>query len=327
MFNHTDYFQKQEDEATTRFGGLGDVGRNVGKWLGFAAIVSTLAFSGYHGINATMQYRADNIIGMITGIVGIITVEIIIFSLILRWHNRGITGDLQRVAAIITMVIGFILIFLAVVTDSQLNAGMALTPELHFYLIWLLPAAPLILGACNHIVDELAPDQRWSQKAAEAMRELHEMRFQAHIAEQKAELQAQKAIINANLNARASAANQIAAHYQSDDVQSAIRQSALGNVPALLRAIGVDPATIPDANANGQFDLDDVAAYLEEHPDQAARLFGLAREQDGSENAQENQPQHPQQSAAPETNGYPDGNQEAAPPYPFSPNGHSHNGQ
>lgn len=112
MFDHTDYFQQHEGEAATRFGGLGNVGRNVGKWLGFAAIVSTLAFSAYHGINATMQYRAGSVIGMLTGIVGIITVEIIIFSLILRWHNRGIIGSTQRVAAIATMVIGFILVFL-----------------------------------------------------------------------------------------------------------------------------------------------------------------------------------------------------------------------
>lgn len=323
MFDHTDYFQEQEGEAATRFGGLGNVGRNVGKWLGFAAIVSTLAFSAYHGINATMQYRAGSVIGMLTGIVGIITVEIIIFSLILRWHNRGIIGSTQRVAAIATMVIGFILIFLAVVTDSRLNAGMALTPELHFYLIWLLPAAPLIMGALNHTVDELAPEQKWSQKAAEETLELQEMRFQAHIAAQKAELTAQKAIINANLNARTSAANQIAAHYQSDDVQSAIRQSALGNVPALLRAIGVDPSTIPDVNANGQFDLDDVAAYLEQHPDQAARLFGLAREQDASQSTPQNQLQDPTL----ETNAYPDGTQEVATATPFSPNGHSKNGQ
>ena len=325
MFDHTDYFQQQEDEATTRFGGLGDVGRNVGKWLGFAAIVTTLAFSAYHGINATMQYRAGNIIGMVTGIVGIITVEIIIFSLILRWHNRGITGDRQRVAAIITLALGFILIFLAVVTDSQLNAGMTLTPELSFYLLWPLPAAPLILGACNHIVDELAPEQQWSQKAAEAIRELHEMRFQVHIAGQKAELVAQKAIINANLNARASAANQIAAHYQSDDVQSAIRQSALGNVPALLRAIGVDPSTIPDTNANGQFDLDDVAAYLEKNPDAAARLFGLARVQDASQSAVD--PQQTAPPASPEAARYPDSNQEAVSSTHFFSNGQSHNGQ
>lgn len=323
MFDHTDYFQQQADEVSTHFGGLGNVGRNVGKWLGFAAIVTTLAFSAYHGINATMQYRAGSIIGMVTGIVGIITVEVIIFSLILRWHNRGITGHSQRVAAIVTLGMGFILIFLAVVTDSRLNAGMELTPELHFYLVWLLPAAPLIMGALNHIVDELAPEQQWSQRAAEETRQLHEMRFQANIAAQKAELVAQKAIINANLNARTSAANQIAAHYQSDDVQSAIRNSALGNVPALLRAIGVDPSTIPDANANGQFDLDDVAAYLEQHPDQAARLFGLAREQDASESAPQNQPQSPTL----ETNAYPDGTQEAVPPYPFPSNGHSQNGQ
>lgn len=280
MFEQTDFFTQYDEETTTRFGGLGNTGRAIGKWLGFATIFTVLAFTAYHGINATWQYQAHSLAGRLTGTVGIISVELIIFSLILKWHNRGITGAKQRVAAGVTFAAGLVLIFLAVITDSQLNAGLALTTELAFYLQWVLPVSPVVMAVLNHIVDELDPAQLWSQQQAEEQRQLDEIRFKAAIAGQRAELAARKAIVNANLNARVSAAKQIAAYYQSDSVQDAIRRSALGNVPALLRAIGVDPDTIPDVNANGELDLTDVAAYLEQHPEAAARLFGVAREQD-----------------------------------------------
>jgi hypothetical protein len=275
MFEQTDFFQQYDEEKSHQFGGLGNVGRAAGKWLGFAAIVTILAFSGYHGVNATLQYRAGSVAGILTGIVGIITVEVILFSLILRWHNRGVTGHYQRVAAGVTFAIGFVLIFLAVLTDSRLNAGLELTPELAFYLLWVLPASPLIMGALNHIVDELAPEQLWSREQAEESRKLEEVRFRAHIAAQQAELAARKVIANANLNARISAARQVAAYYQSEPVQAAIRQSALASVPALLRATGVDPTAVPGVNRNGRVDEQDLAAYLQQHPEAAGQLLAL----------------------------------------------------
>lgn len=280
MFENQDYFQSYEDSGLAEQGGLGRFGRIAGKWLGFATIFTVLAFSAYHGISATATYRAGSFLGILTGTVGIITVEIIVFSLILRWHNRDISGTAQRIAALVAMAAGFVLSFLAIITDSRLNAGLQLTPELSFYLLWILPASPLFMMAMNHIVEELEPGQLWSVRAAEEERKFKETKFTASMAAANAELEAAKAIWNAQLNAKVSAAKQIATHYQSEEVQLAIRQSALGSIPALLRHIGVDPSTIPDANGNGTLDTGDVAAFLEGNPDLAARLFAEARRRD-----------------------------------------------
>lgn len=280
MFENEDYFQSYEDSGLAEQGNLGKFGRVLGKWLGFGTIFTVLAFSAYHGISATATYRAGSFLGILTGTVGIITVEVILLSLILRWHNRDISGTAQRVAALAAMAVGFILSFLAIITDSRLNAGLELTAELSFYLLWILPASPLFMMAMNHIVEELEPGQLWSVRAAEEERRFKETKFTASMAAANAELEAAKAIWNAQLNAKVSAAKQIAVHYQGEDVQRAIRQSALGSVPALLRHIGVDPSAIPDINGNGNLDVGDVAAYLEQHPDLAARLFGEARRRD-----------------------------------------------
>lgn len=285
MFENQDYFQSYEDSGLSEQGSLGKFGRTVGKWLGFVTIFTVLAFSAYHGISATATYRAGSFLGILTGTVGIITVEIIVLSLILRWHNRDISGTPQKIAALVAMAVGFVLSFLAIITDSRLNAGLELTPELSFYLLWILPASPLFMMAMNHIVEELEPGQLWSIRAAEEERRFRETKFTASMAAANAELEAAKAIWNAQLNAKVGAAKQVAAHYQSEEVQLAIRQSALGSIPALLRHIGVDPSSIPDANNNGTLDTGDVAAFLEDNPDLAARLFAEARRRDEEKNA------------------------------------------
>jgi hypothetical protein len=64
------------------------------------------------------------------------------------------------------------------------------------------------------------------------------------------------------LNAKASAARQIAAWYNSDKAQSAITGTALQNAPALLRAIGVDVSDGPPAD--GDMDLEELVDYLVE---------------------------------------------------------------
>ena len=280
MFDNRDFFQELEEEQSTQFAGLGRSGALIGKWLGFIAVVIVLAYTGYHGINATVVYRAGHLAGTVTGIIGIVVTEVVLFSLILKWHNRAITGTYQMIAALVTFAIGVTLAALATVTDSQINAGMALSQELQIYLLWILPASPIIMGLLNHVVDELAPEQLRSRKEAEETRKLQETLFTAHIARKRAELDAQKEIANATLNARASAAKQIASYYSSDEIQAAIRSSALASVPALLRAAGVDPAAIPDTNRNGRLDTSDIADYLSRNPEQAADLFRLARQQD-----------------------------------------------
>jgi hypothetical protein len=64
------------------------------------------------------------------------------------------------------------------------------------------------------------------------------------------------------LNAQASAARQIAQWYSSDEAQQAITATARQNPPALLRAIGVNVEDVSDVNDSGDFDLEDLVAYL-----------------------------------------------------------------
>lgn len=277
MFDHKDYFSDDggaEPGAAAQF-----VGR-AGAWGLHLAKVAFLIYSGYHGIHATAVYRGDTQLAAAAGIVGIVVIEVVLLSIYLAWHNGQIVGSVQMITAASTYAIGFVLACLGIVADSQLQAGIALESWLHAYLFWGLPVAPAIMALGAILTHELAPSQLRAREQAKENLEVARQRFAAHIASQKAELGAVKEIANANLNAKTNAAKQIAAYYQSEPVQQAIMRSALGSVPALLRAIGVDASSIPDVNNNGKLDMDDVAAYLEQNPTAAARLFGQARQQD-----------------------------------------------
>lgn len=277
MFDNQDFFQKnvnaEPGEASKFVGGIGSWGLHLAK-------IAFLIYSGYHGIHATAVYRGDSQLAAAAGIVGIVVIEIVLLSLYLAWHNGKITGGPQMIAAGVTYAIGFVLACLGIVADSQLQAGYPLEGWLVSYLYWGLPIAPAIMALGALLTHELAPSQLRQREQEKEEVAFEKERFAAHMAGKRAELEAAKAITNANLNAKSSAAKQIAAHYQSDEVQSAIRRTALGSVPSLLRAIGVDPSTIPDMNGNGRLDTGDVAAYLEQHPDMAARLFSEARRRD-----------------------------------------------
>jgi hypothetical protein len=63
------------------------------------------------------------------------------------------------------------------------------------------------------------------------------------------------------LNAKASAARQVAAWYSSDRAQQALTDTALQNAPALLRAIGVDVSDTADA-AEDDLDLEGLIDHL-----------------------------------------------------------------
>jgi hypothetical protein len=64
------------------------------------------------------------------------------------------------------------------------------------------------------------------------------------------------------LNAQASAARQIGQWCSSDEAQQTITATAMQNAPALLRAIDMNVEDVSDVNASGDFDLDDLVAYL-----------------------------------------------------------------
>ena len=209
-------------------------------WGLHLAALTFAIYSGYHGISATVHYRAAGGLGMVAGVVGIVTVELVLLSLYLSWHNGRITGAAQSIAAGVTGGVGFLLACLGIVADSQLQAGAALSPWLSVYLLWGLPIAPAVMALGALLVHALDPGQLRARREAAERVELDEARFMAHVAGIRAELDAAKTVANMQLNARAAAAKQVAAWYGSDQAQRAITATALKSAPALLRSIGVE---------------------------------------------------------------------------------------
>lgn len=280
-----DYFSEPELVGPGR---AGEVMGHIGEWGLHLAKVSFLIYSGYHGISATAAYRGQSELAAVAGIVGIVVVEIVLLSLYLAWHNQRITGAAQSIAAAVTYGIGFGLACLGIVADSQIHAGLPLSSWLSAYIRWGLPVAPAIMALGALLAHELAPAQLRARRQSADKLEQADQEFRAYMAGLRAEMDAAKIIRNMQLNAKTSAAKQIAAWYSSDQAQQAITGTAMQNAPAIFRAIGVDVAQIPDSNENGRLDPADIASYLADHPEQAARLFAavVAREEAGEKSVQ-----------------------------------------
>lgn len=255
MFDN-DYFQETQEAGP---GTTGRVVGGAGMWLLHIGKVAFLVYSGYHGINATAAYRGHSELGAVAGIVGIVVTELVLFSLYLAWHNQRITGAAQSIAAGVTYAIGFIIACLAIVVDSQLNAGMTLSSWLASYLHWVLPVAPAVMALGALLVHELAADQLRGRKEAKEKNTFAEDQFKAHMASLRAEMETSKMIKNMQLNTRMATAKQIAQQYSSEGVQRAIAATAEQNIPALLRAIGI---VVEDTDGDGDIDTADLIAQL-----------------------------------------------------------------
>ena len=275
-----DFFQEEPDFGPGQSGSIvGDIGR----WGLHLAKIAFLVYSGYHGISATAAYHGASQLAAAAGAVGIVVTEVVLLSLYLAWHNQKITGTAQSLAAGATYLIGFVLACLGIIADSQLHAGFELEGWLAGYLLWVLPIAPAVMALGALLVHELEPGQLNGRKAAGQLLAQPPMEFQAYLAGLQAEMQAAKTVRNMQLAARVSTAKQIADWYRTEEAQQAIADTAKSNAPLLLKAAGIDVSSIPDANGNGQLDLTDIASYLADNPEEAARVFNLARqrEEDG----------------------------------------------
>lgn len=312
--NLIDTFQTEHEQQTAM-----ERIKSLDTWLRGLISVCAFVVAGYtamHGINATLQFRAHGTLGTITGIAGVIVLEILFLVLSHGLIHGTFKGSKKHLAFMWTaagLALAFIL--LNTVIDSQLNAAQEmiaqqqaatavaietaqteaeaaqiqvtaqqaqnamamLSQNLAFYLQYIMPVASVVVVVLALIGLYFAPESERERKRGKQVYDYEETVFSSYLAGKRAELATAKIIGNAQLNAKMNAAKLTAGAFNSEQVQTAIQQSALGSVPALLRAIGVSPDQIPDVNANGNLDLDDVAAYLEDHPDLAARLFGEAR--------------------------------------------------
>ena len=269
-----DFFQEEQQTGPGRAGKA--VG-SIGSWGLHLALITFMLYSGYHGISATATYRAASGLGMAAGIVGIVTIELVLASLYLAWHNGKITGAAQSIAAGATFAIGFILACLGIVADSQLQAGHSLSPWLSVYLFWGLPIAPALMALGALLTHELAPSQLRARRESEKRDDIAEARFKAHMARLLAEMEAAKTVANMQLNAKTAAAMQIGQWYSGEQAQRAITDTARANAPALLRAIGVDISDEGQGPAAGgqREGLADLAQYLKEHPEGLSQLEAL----------------------------------------------------
>jgi hypothetical protein len=269
MFDRN-FFQDEPDTEPSRAGKF--VG-GVGDWGLHLAHTAFLIYSGYHGISASWNYAGNTDLERAAQTVGIIVLEITLFSIYLAWHNQRITGTAQSITAGITYAIGFILACFGIVADSQLHAAVVMSPWMIAYIKWGLPIAPAIMALGAALIHELDPGQLRKRAGVAELVKFGEEQFKGTIAGWRAEHEAAKTIKNMQLNAKATAAEQIAAWYNSEHAQKAITSTAMQNAPALLRSIGVNVEDVPDSNTNGRLDLPDLLAYLQNDPAMAQRVM------------------------------------------------------
>lgn len=275
MFNK-DFFAEEPKAGPSahgeKVGGMGTWGLHFAK-------VAFLVYSGYHGISASINYAGNSDLERVAQSAGIVVLEVTLLSLYFAWHNQKITGAPQQIAAGITYALGFILACMGIIADSQLHAGVAMSPWMVGYLKWVLPIAPAVMALGALLTHELAPHQLRSMKQADEKDKFAKTHFEAHMAGQRAQLEAAKIILNMQLNAQTTAAKQVGQWYNGQEAQQAISSTAMQNAPALLRAAGFNIADVPDTNQNGRVDPSELEAYLEEHPEIAARVLARVRPQ------------------------------------------------
>ncbi len=319
MFDEQDLIGNFQAEAQQK--GAMEKIKSLDSWLRGLISVCAFVVAGYtaaHGISATLQFRAHGTMGTITGIAGVVVLEVMFLIIshgLIHGTFKGSCTHLGFMWAAAGIALVFIL--LNTVVDAQLNqaaemlareaaalaaaggdaaeneaavqqaqnAAAALSRNLAFYFQFIMPISSVVVVVLALVGLYFAPESARERARGKQVYDYEETVFSAYLAAKGAELQTTKIIGNAQLSAKMNAAKLAAGAFNSAEVQGAIQRSALGSVPALLRSIGVTPDQIPDGNGNGRFDLEDVAAYLEERPDLAARLFAEARRRDDAKSA------------------------------------------
>lgn len=246
MFEVDDYIEDFR-ERTAQEGEMEDT-RTRDKWLRnsitiFAFMVA--AYTTVHGISATLHFRATGTLGMVTGIAGILVLEGLFLTLSHGLIHGTFKGGKAHVWSMVTAAaVSLVFMLLNTIIDAQLNAGDALGTNLSYYFRYGLPIASVIAVVIALIGLYFAPDAERARTQSEAINKYKQQKFDGYIAAREAELMVQRAIANAQLGARMTAAETVATHYQSDEVRQRIKGAAVAAIPALLRQIGV-----PDADS------------------------------------------------------------------------------
>jgi hypothetical protein len=232
--NMTNFFA---DEPGDKPGGfLGGAGALVLHLIVIAAAI----YSGYHGIHASAAYREAQGLGNAAGIIGILIIEFTMLGIYFAYFYQRITGDAQKWIAGITMAIGFVFACLGIVGDSQMQAGVDVTPWLSSYLRWGLPFAPMIMALGAALTLAASPAVIRKIKAALNREKAAERRHDARMKADDARLTVATNTANVQLNTMNMAAILVNEAYRSPEVQAYIQQMAMNSLPDIMRAVGVN---------------------------------------------------------------------------------------
>lgn len=238
MNNNNNIFEQFESEGAFAPTKAGLLAGNAGIYLLYLAEIVILAYTGYHGISASLLYAGDGL-AKIPQIAGIVIIELTMFSLSLAWHNNKVTSPLQTFVSVGGWFILLVITSLGVLGDSQIHAGYSMTGWLQVYLQWGLPIAPLLALVIVVLVTSLAPDKVQERKRANQLTAFSDATFDAFMIQNAALAKADLQIKSLQIGAQIATAKLIAEQINHPQVIAMIQSQAMANVPALLQSVGI----------------------------------------------------------------------------------------
>lgn len=237
-----------DDQSEERSGSSLVVG-NIGLWLLHLVMLTFAIYSGAHGINASLGYAGSSAFSKIAQVIGIVTIEVVLFGIYLSFLNGRITGAAQSIVAGITFMLGFTLALLGIVADSQVNSGLIVSKEIRFYLTWILPIAPGFMALGALLIHVLSPHTLQYRKRDQQKRDLEDLSFSASLAIERARAEEEISKKGLQLLSRKAVFTELESIYSSAEFREAIKRTAIDRAPELFSEAGIliDRVTLPES--------------------------------------------------------------------------------
>ncbi|HSH03547.1 MAG TPA: hypothetical protein VLL52_13580 [Anaerolineae bacterium] len=221
---------------------------------------SFVFYSGAHNIQASLTATGGSLFAAIAQIIGVLVLEVTITALYMAGIAGKITGRLQALIASSFWIIGMALASAGIVADSRLHAGQELGDLLNWYLHTGLYLAPVIMVIGSVLV--IFTDPLLSQQIANARDRstIERQKVRSAVLAEKAAHEARKIVHNIRLGAQRQMAVEARKYYESPEVQTVLRQTAIEALQDVMRQAGIQvsaptTSTQPPLPANSDIPL------------------------------------------------------------------------
>jgi hypothetical protein len=198
-----------------------------------------VVYSGAHNIQAAMIATGDNTFTMAAQIMGVLVLEATISALYMAGMAGKITGRLQVLVAIFFWAIGMAMASAGIVADSRLHAGYELGPLLTWYLTTGLFLAPVIMVIGSVLVVFTDPVLQQQIANSRDRTAIERDKVRTTVLAEKAAHQSRRIVQNIRLGAQKQLAIEARKYYQSDEVQSVLRETAMVALQDVMRQAGI----------------------------------------------------------------------------------------